>query len=344
MKTDPVIKAEPMATRKTDYCFKTEAIPPAMAEPEDVDDPDDPPAVSTSKAQGTSDKIVAMQKSASCSCTCTCSTTTLETNSQTDSHKPGVERKGFNCIVCSKSKKDGRNLTIESIKSHMNVCITKLGDYQKILPPKHINGELEQNYKYFCRVEGCSKNTSKVKEGMTYIHFVMHAAASHDVLERILEISQLDGAQELYKALKNLRAGVEIQSIPNYEVEEIFQCPVCQGENSDGNNLSFSSNTKSNSVRYHISGCIYDEGDFYLKKFRDINPHENFNEDGSVKFDLNTFYFNCKSKTCKKQSRMCFKSYVIHQAYQHGVLEEILRDHPDPDVRKFVPKLRPFNG
>ena len=65
-----------------------------------------------------------------------------------------------------------------------------------------------------------------------------------------------------------------------------------------------------------------------------------------MKCDRDTFYFECESKKCakksQKQSQMCFKAYVIHQAYQHGVLEEILRAHPDPDVRKFVPKLRQF--
>ena len=67
VKTEPFLKSEPVAI-KTEYCFKTETIAPVMSE--EMDDPDEPPAVSTLKAtsQGTSD--------------------TIETNSQTNICKP----------------------------------------------------------------------------------------------------------------------------------------------------------------------------------------------------------------------------------------------------------------
>ena len=106
VKTEPLIKTEPVF-------LKTEPIAPVMAE---SDDPDDPPPISTNLTFKKSPMSVNM--------------------SHTSHSKPKVERL-MDCILCS--SKDGKRLRIESLKSHMSVCLyNKEPEYYKtILPPRH---------------------------------------------------------------------------------------------------------------------------------------------------------------------------------------------------------------
>ena len=177
---------------------------------------------------------------------------------------------------------------------------------------------------------------------MDYRGFSIHCATFHDIVERWSEGSQLDGARELHTTWRE-GTGKKLQRIPaDYIVEEVNDCPVCNGEDSGGKNLRLVSDTLL-SNRYHMASCLYEHTpSAYLKKFQDLNPPDNINEDGSLKDVMGPkISFKCnKSKACPK-SRMGFKSYVIHQAQIHGVLEleEILKDHPNPDVRQILPKL-----
>ena len=104
----------------------------------------------------------------------------------------------------------------------MSVCLYNKEYYKTILPPRQKKGKMEQyekKYKYFCRAENCDENTLNNK-GMHYKEFSIHFGGRHDVLERWAQESNLDGAQELYTALKSWReaTGRKLQSIPQYTV------------------------------------------------------------------------------------------------------------------------------
>ena len=54
----------------------------------------------------------------------------------------------------------------------------------------------------------------------------------HGVLERWAEVSELEGAKELYKTLKGWREaeGKELPEMPEVKVEEMHICYICDGQ------------------------------------------------------------------------------------------------------------------
>ena len=74
------------------------------------------------------------------------------------------------------------------------------------------------------------------------------------------------GTQELYQLLANSREadGGVIQDIPEYKVEELHTCLICQGEDKEGKGLSLEQD-KIFTTRYHYAMCFYHTGVYFAK-------------------------------------------------------------------------------
>ena len=106
-------------------------------------------------------------------------------------------------------------------------------------------------WRYKCPFEGCDKNTGRAKS-IGYKEFAIHSGelrilefgsteldlwiilfsgVMHGVLERWAEVSELEGAKELYKTLKGWREaeGKELPEMPEVKVEEMHICYICDG-------------------------------------------------------------------------------------------------------------------
>ena len=108
------------------------------------------------------------------------------------------------------------------------------------------------------------KSVRDFKSFPTFQAFAIHMGAVHHQLELwALEQSQLgrQGSQELYQLLANSREadGGVIQEIPEYKVEELHTCLICQGEDKEGKCLSLDQD-KIFQTRYHYAQCFYHTG------------------------------------------------------------------------------------
>ena len=318
VKTEPVtLKTEPR-----------DQAPVIKAEPEDNnDDPDDPlpmttivsPLVIRLTAPAVNKKI---------------NTASIKKDSMI--YKPKVE-KMMNCFLC----KNGKDLSgFGQVKNHISVCVFATDGYQQFLPPKQGPkvkiGQIEEygyQFRYKCQVEDCEESLPR-KKAMGYRQFAMHCGSRHGILERWAQNSSLAGAQELYQALKNWReeAGMNLPDIPEYEVEQVHDCLLCNGEGEGGKALSFKTQDfKIQSTRNHYTKCLFDKG-FFHSKYR---PH--LDADGKISKSLN---YPCEVCPSKKTRKMGYKEYTEHMAKEHGGLEEILSDHKDEKVRQLVDKIR----
>ena len=85
---------------------------------------------------------------------------------------------------------------------------------------------------------------------------------SAGILERwAAQNTDRKGAEELYQLLKNMREdeGIPLPEVPDIPYEELHVCFICDGEDKEGKNLSFSAD-KVYQTRYHYAACIYDTG------------------------------------------------------------------------------------
>ena len=254
--------------------------------------------------------------------------------------KPKVERL-FNCFFCT--QKEGKN---QSGFNHMAVCLWSTGAYPKYLPTGDKSdklGDIDENgrkFKYYCKVPNCDRNGPRSKP-TGYKDFSIHCGWKHGILERWAQESDSDEAKHLYTVLRTRReeAGEQLPPIPAYEIEEVHSCLLSCGTK----DLSLAPE-KIQSTRFHYSSCLYEQGGgVYFEKYKDENHPDNFNEDGITPKDvMGTFYkFTCElcPPSNRNRTKMSYKSYVIHKAYLHDGLQEILSQHEDENVRALVPRL-----
>merc|ERR1712098_572150 len=135
-------------------------------------------------------------------------------------------------------------------KYHISVCVYLTGGFLKYLPHGQACGEeaglsdLEEygsKYKYKCPFENCDKGTAKAK-AIGYKEFSIHAGVMHGILERWAEDSEREGAKDLYELLKSQREeeGKALMEVPQIPFEEVHTCCICNGQDKEGKNLSFS--------------------------------------------------------------------------------------------------------
>jgi len=133
--------------------------------------------------------------------------------------------------------------------------------------------------------------------------------------------------------------GEQVVAIPEVVVEELHTCLICEGETKDGRDLSFQG-MKRAGLRYHYASCLYDSN-IYLGKY----PPGEANQDsqGQVKDVMGAeMKYQCSSNGCsvaRKRKQMGYKEHCIHMSNEHGGLEEVLAEHPRPEVRAVAAKL-----
>ena len=125
--------------------------------------------------------------------------------------------------------------------------------------------------------------------------------------------------------------------VPHIPFEEVHTCCICDGQDKEGKNLSFSKE-KIYQTRYHYAACIYDSG-YYL----DMYPpgRQNVTEDGKPRDVLGReVKYSCQEKGCRMKRKMGYKEFCIHMSNDHGGLEEVLTKYDKANIREIAPKLK----
>jgi len=270
------------------------------------------------------------------------STTSAATSKR--SNRPKVD-KIMNCILCD--EKEGKNLNAgtSELKYHLSVCVYSMGGFLDILPAHQGTMDIKKieefgnRFKYKCPFENCDKSSGKSK-AIGYKEFAIHAGVMHGILERwAAQNTDRKGAEELYQLLKNMREdeGIPLPEVPDIPYEELHVCFICDGEDKEGKNLSFSAD-KVYQTRYHYAACIYDTG-LYVELYPP--GKQNMSSDGKPRDILGReVKYSCQEKGCSLKRKMGYKEFVIHMANDHGGLEKVLENHSDERVREISKKLK----
>ena len=165
------------------------------------------------------------------------------------------------CLLCGGQSAASKHLSLDpakisTTKEHYAKCLFDLEPecYYNVYHPFDPNaegepGDLEgKEFRYACcETEACIK---RFKTGAGYKDFVIHMAASHDGLDRVMDsLSNNRVSLNLKKLLTN--------SIPT---EEIHDCLLC--DEKEGKRLSFDPH-RLVGTRYHYSTHLYDLGAFF---------------------------------------------------------------------------------
>jgi len=201
--------------------------------------------------------------------------------------------------------------------------------------------EYGQRFKYKCPFTECEKNTGRKIAQMGFKEYAIHIAVRHHLMESLMhEIKTPEMADMLEEVMAARHArGEQVVEIPEVVVEELHTCLICEGETKDGRDLSFQG-MKRAGLRYHYASCLYDSN-IYLAKY----PPGEANQDsqGQVKDVMGAeMKYQCSSNGCsvaRKRKQMGYKEHCIHMSNEHGGLEEVLAEHPRPEVRAVAAKL-----
>ena len=209
--------------------------------------------------------------------------------------------------------------------------IIDCGDFNKDPDGAPID-ESGSKFKYRCPFPECPKHTSNRagnKSLMGLREYSIHCAVTHFQLEVAMADDKRPGIEEVRAAIIQYRRkqGNKYEPMPELIFEEVHTCLLCNGENKEGQHLSFDE-AKINSLKYHYASCYYDSG-VYLKMYP---PGEKNSDEKGNPVDVlgtNTKY-DCTVSGCSIKRKMGYKAWAVHMAHEHGgVLTVMSNDSND---------------
>ena len=260
------------------------------------------------------------------------------------------------CKNCNGTGKNSKNLRLESVadlKQHYLQCYYGTGHLYDLVDPGDLNrddnngnpkDDKGKQFKYKCPFPTCGRNTGRGagRFQFSYGDYATHLGREHGLLEVLLSREKREGVAGVKAALyrDRLRNGVEITQIPPVDYEEIHKCRLCKSK--EGEKLSFGSTQKLRSLLHHYATCFYDND-----KYSIMFPLEKENQDSKGRpMDAtgDEFAYYCEDGECSTKARtprnaMGYKAICIHQAVEHGGLDQLLRNSGDPSLLDLLDKI-----
>jgi len=148
-----------------------------------------------------------------------------------------------------------------------------------------------------------------------------------------MEDDQRPGIEEVRAAIIQHRRkqGNKHEPMPELIFEEVHTCLLCNGENKEGQHLSFDA-AKINSMKYHYASCYYDSG-VYLKMYPP--GEQNSDEEGNPVDVLGSkIKYSCKVSGCSIRRQMGYKAYTVHMAHEHGGVLTVMANSDNEAVQE----------
>jgi len=170
-----------------------------------------------------------------------------------------------------------------------------------------------------------------------------YAELNEDDPDDPAELPDIDGTNSTTELDENMK--VKMENNYTYSMMEIHQCIRCKGRTSEGKpdkeatSLSFKDKNSLRKLREHYCKCFYAAG----KIFGHVDPEDdNRDASGNVIDEFgNKYKYQCKVKGCWKQKKECgYKELAMHNAIEHGVLEEILALETDQRYVNLLGQIR----